>query len=143
MPEGDIYIPLVSAPDPTSPSRHFPSPLFKAAASHGVLPSTKARQPHLAWPPRLAVDGSIGVVEQASDDHCVQSVALLLSTPIPALIDAPKFGIPDPTHSTTVTSDQLEQIVRRTVPQAQASIGDRGIRDLVRMLDATTGAQGG
>jgi len=127
----------------TSPSTHYPSPLFKEAATRGVLPAHKARLPHLAWPPRLAAGGTIGVVEQASDEHAVQSVALLLSTPDGALIDAPRFGIPDPTHTTTITPDRLEQIVRRWVPQAEASIGDRGVSELVRLIDVTIGTQSG
>lgn len=98
-----------------------------------ALPSSGAREPHLAWPPRLAADGSVAVVEGDSPAHVAQRAALTLTVQPGDLVDNPELGVP---RSALLGGDEdrVRAALRRSDPRLEASVTTGDLVDLVRSV---------
>lgn len=78
--------------------------------------------PHLAYPLRLAPDGTFAVVEQDGIDDVRQCVHVLLRTPLGARPLAPQIGVEDPTFTSGVDPDELQQTLEEQEDRATVTV---------------------
>lgn len=100
--------------------------------------------PHLAVPIRFEND-EIAVVEQDSPDDIAQCVEAVLRTIVGTRIDAPEYGISDPTFhqiSPSPSAEAYVQAVERFEPRVRL-LGEAEIEGMVERIVLTPERVGG
>lgn len=103
--------------------------------------------PHFAVPFRLG-GTSFAAVEQDSDEEILQCVEAVVRTPLGSrVLDAPDFGIPDPTFrqlGAGASADEIVAAVEEDEPRvsALADVEIDGLVERVRLSYSTGGVRG-
>jgi phage baseplate assembly protein W len=99
--------------------------------------------PHFKFPFTFKA-GHADVVEQDGDDDVVQSVAVLLSTPVGSRVELPEYGIDDPTFRVGVDLPSILTAIEDWEPRAQVDLTSDidSLDDLMRVIEANV-ANGG
>jgi phage baseplate assembly protein W len=97
---------------------------------------------HLAWPLRLAPDGSLATLEQDSPEEISQSVELVLLTTPGERVDAPDFGLEDPAFR-DVSAGEIVAAITRWEPRADAAVVVSDVQTGRRTVRVDAQAAGG
>lgn len=89
-------------------------------SSPSIVPATSTA-PTLAWPLRLAPDGSFATVPQDSPADIGQSVTLLLSSRVGERPDEPDYGTTDPTFHQLDTAE-IETAAAQWEPRVDPTV---------------------
>lgn len=84
---------------------------------------SEIERPHIAFPFAYEADGSLAVVEEDSVEEVAACVANIAICPQGYRLDAPDFGVPDPSFATLpIDPDSLQHAIAKSEPRATLGV---------------------